>query len=192
MTDLVLGLADNNGEENRTGDRLKAVFRSQGLKAAGPPGRWEPSPGPYKMHVSSPDFTCVALGRGLAGVGVDLRLQTVRALLASPLLSCFPSLPRRPPPTLLQAPEQRRKQSPRLASRRWPRRGWRSSRIAAGPRSAASCSPHMGSPRGHGDPLPPSCLQSPHFTGAQELSKAEGVEGKPVTAAKSPATLYRV
>lgn len=194
MTDPVLGLADNNGEENRTGQGLKAVVRSQGLKAAGPPGRWEPSPGPYKMHVSSPDFTSVALGRGLAGVGVDLRLQTVRALLTSPLLlSCFPSLPRPPPPhTLLQAPEQRRKQSPHPASPQWPRRGWRSSRIAAGPRSAASCSPHAGCPRGHGDPLPPSCLQSPHFTGAQELSKAEGVEGKPVTAAKSPATLYRV
>lgn len=93
MTDPVLSLADNNGEENRTGEGLKAVVRSQGLKAAGPPGRWERSAGPYKTHVSSPDLTCVALGRGLAGVGGDLGLQMVRALLTSPLpLSCFPAL----------------------------------------------------------------------------------------------------
>lgn len=39
-------------------------------------------------------------------------------------------------------------------------------------------------PGPRGTPLPPSCLHSPHFTGAQELSKAEGVEGKPVTAAR--------
>lgn len=85
-------------------------------------------------------------------------------------------------PILLQAPEQRRKQSPHLASPRWPSLGWHSSRIAVGPPSAISCSPHVGCPRGHGDP--PPCLHSPHFTGAQELSEAEGVEGKPVTAAR--------
>ena len=76
MTDPVLSLADNNGEENRTGEGLKAVVRSQGLKAAGPPGRWERSAGPYKTHVSSPDLTCVALGQGLAGVGGDLLSRT--------------------------------------------------------------------------------------------------------------------
>lgn len=86
-------------------------------------------------------------------------------------------------PTLLQAPEPRRKQSPHLASPQWPRPGWHSSRIAVGPPSAISCSPHVGHPQGHGDP-PPICLHSSHFTRAQELSKAEGVEGKPVTAAR--------
>lgn len=192
MTDVVLGLADNDGEENRTGEGLKAVVRSQGLKAAGPPGRWEQSPGPYKMHVSSPDLTCVALGQDLAGVGGGPGAadgQGSPHLTSASLLFPRPALRS---PTLLQAPEQRRKQTPRLASPQWPRRGWRSSRIAAGPPSAESCSPHAGCPRGHGDPLPPSCLQSPHFTGAQELSKAEGIEGKPVTAAKGPAALYRV
>ena len=179
MTDLVLGLADNNGEENRTGEGLKAVVRSQGLKAAGPPGRWEPSPGPYKMHVSSPDFTCVALGRGLAGVGVDLRLQMVKALLTSPLLlSCFPSLPR-PPPTLLQAPEQRRKQSPRLASPRWPRRGWRSSRIAVGPRSAASCSPQRGAPGGTGTPSHPLVFRAPISPGPRSSPRQKGLKASP-------------
>lgn len=65
------------------------------------------------MHVSSPDFTCVALGRGLAGVGVDLRLQTVRALLTSPLLlSCFPSLPRPPPPPCCRLPSREESRAP--------------------------------------------------------------------------------
>ena len=64
------------------------------------------------MHVSSPDFTCVALGRGLAGVGVDLRLQTVRALLASPLLSCCPARPRRPPPHLAAGSRAEKKAEP--------------------------------------------------------------------------------
>ena len=139
------------------------------------------------MHVSSPDLTCVALGQDLAGVGGGPGAADGQG---SPHLTSASLLFPRPAPrspTLLQAPEQRRKQTPRLASPQWPRRGWRSSRIAAGPPSAESCSPHAGCPRGHGDPLPPSCLQSPHFTGAQELSKAEGIEGKPVTAAKGPA-----
>lgn len=111
-------------------------------------------------------------------------LQMVRALFISLFLS--PSFPLSlHTPTLLQAPEQRRKQSPHLASPQWPRLGWHSSRIAVGPPSAISCSPPCGVPPGpRGPRLPPSCLHSPHFTGAQELSKAEGVEGKPVTAAR--------
>lgn len=107
--------------------------------------------------------------------------------LSLPHLSLFPFflLFLCAPPTLLQAPEPRRKQSPHLASPQWPRPGWHSSRIAVGPPSAISCSPHLGCPPGpRGPPLPPTCLHSPLFTGAQELSKAEGVEGKPVTAAR--------
>lgn len=119
-----------------------------------------------------------SLARGWDGLG----LQTVRALLTSLLpLSLLPSLCA---PTLLQAPEPRRKQSPHLASPQWPRPGWRSSRIAVGPPSAISCSPHMGAPGAMGTALPSTCFHSPHFAGAQELSKMEGVEGKPVTAAR--------
>lgn len=101
MTDPVLGLADNNGEENRTGERLKAVVRSQGLKAAGPPGRWEQSPGPYKMHVSSPDLTCVALGWGLLGLGGTWGCR--RSGLSSPHLCLSPVSPPRPPLSYLAA-----------------------------------------------------------------------------------------
>jgi hypothetical protein len=81
---------------------------------------------------------------------------------------------------MLQAPGQRRKQSPHLASLQWPRQGWHSSKTAVGPPSAISCSPpgNVGTPPSH------SCHHSPHFTGAQELSKAEGVEGKPMSAAR--------
>lgn len=113
---------------------------------------------------------------------MGLGLQMVRALLTSLLSPFFPLF--LCAPTLLQAPEPRRKQSPRLASPQWPRPGWHSSRIAVGPPSAISCSPPCGVPPGpRGLPLPSTCLHSPHFTGALELSKAEGVEGKPVTAA---------
>lgn len=179
MPDVVLGLADNNGEENRTGEGLKAVVRSQGLKAAGPPGRWEQSPGPYKMHVSSPDLTCVALGRGLARVGGGPGAADGQG---SPHLTSASLLFPRPAPcspTLLQAPEQRRKQTPRLASPQWPRRGWRSSRIAAGPPSAASCSPHAGCPRGHGDPPHPLVFRAPISPGPKSSPRQKGLKASP-------------
>lgn len=176
MTDPVLGLADNNGEENRIGEWLKAVVRSQGLKAAGPPGRWEQSPGQYKMHVSSPDLTCVALGRGLLGLGGTWGCR--RSGLSSPHLCLSPVSPPCPP-LLLQAPEQRRKQTPRLASPRWPRQGWRSSRIAAGPPSAASCSPDAGAPGATGTPSHPLVFRAPISPGPKSSPRQKGLKASP-------------
>lgn len=80
-------------------------------------------------------------------------------------------------PTLLQAPEPRRKQSPRLASPQWPRPGWHSSRIAVGPPNAISCSPHVGCPRGHGDsPSHPLVFIAPISPGPKSSQRRKGLK----------------
>ncbi|XP_077880442.1 bMERB domain-containing protein 1 isoform X3 [Ictidomys tridecemlineatus] len=84
-----------------------------------------------------------------------------------------------------KAPGQRRKQSPHLASPQWPRLGWHSSRIAAGPPSATSCSPHTGCPGATGTPSHPLVVVAPISSGPKSSPRLpEGVEGKPVTAAR--------
>lgn len=128
----------------------------------------------------------LSYGLGWVGLGWLGLPKAFFSLPSSVSPSAFP---------LLQAPGQRRRQSPHLASQQWPRQGWHSSRIAVGPPSATSCSPYVGAPELWGPSLPPSCPHSPHFTGVKELSKAEGVDGKPMTAImgmRGGPSLYRV
>lgn len=166
-------------------NRIRAKVCGWKLRTTGPTGRWEQSLEPYKTHPSSPHHLICGAG-AMSGQELGWDRGCRWSGLSSSHLFLSPSFPLSlHAPTLLQAPEQRRKQNPHLASPQWPRLGWHSSRIAVGPPSAISCSPQCGVPPGpRGPRLPPSCLHSPHFTGAQELSKVEGVEGKPVTAAR--------
>ena len=129
------------------------------------------------MHSSSlhrQDKAWLWLGLGWVGLGWTASSQGF--LLLTFICFSFSAFP------LLQAPGQRRRQSPHLASQQWPRQGWHTSRIDEGPPSATSCSPYVGAPELWGPFLPPSCPHSPHFTGVQELSKAEGIDSKPMTA----------
>lgn len=118
----------------------------------------------------------IRLSHGLAWLGLGWTASSQGFLLLT--FICFPlsAFP------LLQAPGQKRRQSPHLASQQWPRQGWHSSRTAVGPPSATSCSPYVGAPELWEPSLPLSCPHSPHFTGVQELSKAEGIDSKPMTA----------
>lgn len=149
------------------------------------------------MHASSPHH--LSWSKVWLGVGMGLGLQMVRALLTS-LLSLSPFCPLfLCAPTLLQAPGPRRKQSPRLASPQWPRPGWHSSRIAVGPPSAISCSPHVGCPRGHGDsPSYPLVFIAPISLGPKSSQRRKGLKASqwlpPGLWAQwaGPAALYRV
>lgn len=94
------GVGRYNGEENRIGEGLKAIVVSQGLKASGPTGRWEQSPGPYKMHASSPHHLICDIearpGKGWDGTGAAddqgsphlTSLSLLFPLSASALLPC--------------------------------------------------------------------------------------------------------
>lgn len=176
MTDPVLGLADNNGEENRIGEWLKAVVRSQGLKAAGPPGRWEQSPGPYKMHVSSQTWTC---GKPWGGACWGWGTWAADGQGCPHLTSASLLFPPPCPPLCCRLPS-RRKQTPCLASPRWPRQGWRSSRFpAAGPPSAASWAPRDAGAPGPRDPSHPLVFRAPISPGPKSSPRQKGLKASP-------------
>lgn len=116
------------------------------------------------------DIECIAILHTKAWSWVGFGLDCQWSGISSPYLSLFPSaFP------LLQAPGQRRRQIPHLASQQWPRQAWHSSRIAVGPPSVASCKPYMGCPRTMGT-IPSTLLSSqpPFYRGLRDFQGRRG------------------
>lgn len=119
------------------------------------------------------NIKCIAiLHKAWSWVGFGLDCQW--SGLSCPYLSLFPSaFP------LLQAPGQRRRQIPHLASQLWPRQAWHSSRIAVGPPSATSCSPYVGYPRAMGTIPHPLVLIAPILQGFKRFPRQKGLKASP-------------